>query len=507
MNPINSRHKQRFRSVSPQKSPESPSLPRPFPRSTLYPAQCFYLFKRKTCQCLIVTCSLSDSLEHLSLQRQASTSQTPKIFHIAEISVIIDFSPEMRRALVESGVNGRIYGFRLQTRDKSFELGCEELEMREKWANTLQTLRKAYLELHRRDGLRRYVAVLSKAGAVGKDKRKSNKEIQSQAKELKEELKMANSEIVALVLDEMVTCVEVTEERGKLGKLREDLKCLVSFYRSEIGELETELSIYKQKTDLQERFSRISAKRSLPKIWKFTIRFLSFRDLMRLREVSKSLLSVISSVLLSKPYWLTLSPRGFHPRTSSWYLYCYLFTPPSHLPLTSSLTADEKQQIHGDVQRCDFSISVEKLLTAVCNQHPDVGYCQGMHLATQFLRSVLGDDDRTLFVMGRLMNSPYHLSEVWKAGLPRVKLVVYQLEALINLKLPRLSHHFNSIDLPIEILVAPWILTLFTQLVSLTQSRIPSSVLYRIWDLFLTRGWPAIHAVSLCLFRLCEGRV
>ena len=441
------------------------------------------------------------------MERQAASSQSPKLFHIAEIAVVLDFSAEMRRTLVESGVNGRLYGFRFQTRDKSFELGCEELEVREKWTNSLQTLRRAYLELHRRDGLRRYVAVLSRTEALEEFRKNSKRTVRIQAKEVKEELREANREIVTLVLGEVVTRIEVAEEREKLDRLNEDLKCLVAFYQSEIGELEADLAVQRRKTELQDRISLLQAKRSFPPVWKLVLRFLPFADVMRVRQVSKSLLQVTSSVLLSKSYWLRLSARGFSPRACSWYLYCSLFTPPSDLPQTSTLTADEQLQIHGDAQRCDFSISVEKLLTAVCNQHPEVGYCQGMHLATQFLRSVLGDDGRTLFVMGRLMNAPYYLSEVWKPGLPRVKLAVYQLDALVSLKLPKLSLHFSSIDLPIEILAAPWILTLFTQLVTLTQSQVPTPVLHRIWDFFLVKGWPAIHAVSLGLFRLCESRV
>ena len=108
---------------------------------------------------------------------------------------------------------------------------------------------------------------------------------------------------------------------------------------------------------------------------------------------------------------------------------------------------------------------MERILVKLCSRHEDVGYCQGMHLITEFVLRVVRSEKGTLSILSTIMDTPYCLADVWRPGLPRLKLVAYQLEELLKLKLPTLANHFEGLDLPLEIFVAPWILTLFTQLV------------------------------------------
>lgn len=417
---------------------------------------------------MLVRCWLSETLEVLSMKKEAGEAGTTKVFHIEDITVYADFSAEMRRSLMESGVNGRVYGFRIHTTEKSFELGCDELDTRDKWTETLQTLKKAYTDLHKPDGLRRYFTVFTSSQpsfSLLSPKKPSKNTIKTEIRELQEELETVNSEIATLVLQDVILKVEIQEEKRKLGSLNEDLRRLVEFYQWEIGELEEELRVCREKEEVKRRGERRGRKLRLAQVYRCVLPYFTFGEVMHLRVLSPLWNHTIQGEIRGAKYWKELSPRGFSPRAGSWYVYCQIFTKEELAEQKSTLTGDEKQQIHGDVQRCDFSVSVEALLTALCAKHPEVGYCQGMHLTTQFLRSVLLDDSRTFFVMCRLMNSPYYLSEVWKSGLPRLKLAIFQLDSLLRLKLPKLHYHFLTIEIPIEVIAAPWILTLFTQLV------------------------------------------
>jgi hypothetical protein len=125
-----------------------------------------------------------------------------------------------------------------------------------------------------------------------------------------------------------------------------------------------------------------------------------------------------------------------------------------------------------------------------------------MHFITEFLYTLLQSENRTLDLLLRLMAPPYSLAEVWKPGLPRAKLVAFQLDQLVKLRLPRLAAHFHDLELPLEVMVAPWVLTLFTQL-----THLPVTTLALIWDLFLTRGWAAVLAVSLVFLYMSEEEV
>jgi hypothetical protein len=105
------------------------------------------------------------------------------------------------------------------------------------------------------------------------------------------------------------------------------------------------------------------------------------------------------------------------------------------------------------------------------------------------------------------MQPPYFLNELWQSGFPKLKLAIFQLEFLMRLKVPCLAKHLAAIDLTPETFLAPWLLTIFTSLVRLTQEYMPLKTLQEIWDCFLVKGWPGLLAVVLCLLHLSQEYV
>ena len=92
------------------------------------------------------------------------------------------------------------------------------------------------------------------------------------------------------------------------------------------------------------------------------------------------------------------------------------------------------------------------------------------------------------------------MSGLWQAGVPRMKLRVFQLDRLMRWTLPRLHAHFLSIQLAPEILVVQWFLTLFSYTV-------PMGLTLRIWDYIFLGGWPAMFRIAISLMAALEGQL
>lgn len=77
---------------------------------------------------------------------------------------------------------------------------------------------------------------------------------------------------------------------------------------------------------------------------------------------------------------------------------------------------------------------------------------------------------------------------------------MFQLDFLLKLKFPILAKHMKSIDLRLDVIVTPWLLTILVHLNS--QQGFPIEVIEHIWDFFLVYGWPALISICLTLLDL-----
>ena len=103
------------------------------------------------------------------------------------------------------------------------------------------------------------------------------------------------------------------------------------------------------------------------------------------------------------------------------------------------------------------------------------------------------------------MEPPYFMAEIWKNGFCRLKLAIFQLEALASLKLPYLLEHLKKIEINLDIIITPWIVTLFTHM--MYQQKIPFETIKQIWDVFIVSGWPVLISTSLALLYLCLDKI
>lgn len=467
-------------------------------------AQYFLSFSATTGRYRTVKCTIDESLSELTVEK-VHGGKGPLTVSTAEVGLALDLSEEVKEAMRATGFERKVYGFRLQVTGKVYDLATESLEVRDGWTNMMKTITFAYLDFLKSDSLLRYIklqCVLKETDFKCHNSSYHLKHTEMTVRLLENDLAAARLDIAALLLNDLVTKLEIAEDSRRLA----DLPALVQDLEVRYQQAVTQHEIAVKGQEERGRLERTRKMRAETETWKLVLQTLGLESVLRLRRVNRKLHRLCSNVLKSHTYWVRMSDCSLQPRSIAWLFYCREFCPYSS-PSSGTASSEVLAEIHKDVihTRPQARPYVKSILTALCSDFEEVGYCVGMRLIVEFLLGILGSQDSTLQLCTVLMSSPYALAEVWKPGLPRLKLLLYQLEELLKLKLPTLAQHFQDIDLPLEVLVAPWILTLFTQLVSCIQTQIPANVLVRIWDLFVVRGWKAVLAVSLSILHLSEG--
>ena len=196
----------------------------------------------------------------------------------------------------------------------------------------------------------------------------------------------------------------------------------------------------------------------------------------------------------------------------------------------------------------DGQNAVAEVLLALSVAHPQIGYCQGMNLVVgALLEAYVGngiipneerlvaarrdsvasaDDDehnekdvvplayrsaqRAVFWLASALcsvgdegESRHHLDnalelrELWRPGMPQLKLRVYQFDMLLKKFLPRLRAHFKAIGMMPDVLASQWFFTLFAY-------AIPPHWLPRCWDLVFADGWKALMRLGLARLKIAS---
>lgn len=216
---------------------------------------------------------------------------------------------------------------------------------------------------------------------------------------------------------------------------------------------------------------------------------------------------LVRKYLCNKDSWKTLSHATLAPRTRSWSLYFALFAEPARPRTRRPVTLQTQLDIEKDVQRCNFAHKeqVTAALTEIAALHSEIGYCQGMHLVVHFLLQEFRGIPAATAVFAFLSAAPFKLGELWEPEFPGLRLALFQLKFLLQFKLPILSQHFRRVDLNLDVIVYPWLLTVFVQLHA--REMLAYEVLQFIWDCLLVNGWAALISTTLALLDIGQPLV
>ena len=178
--------------------------------------------------------------------------------------------------------------------------------------------------------------------------------------------------------------------------------------------------------------------------------------MLNLRMVNKSFFKLVDFHLSKKKSWIRISFTGLKPRRFLWKYYLEKFYP--YIRNRSlHYNAEVIEEIRKDVYRGlpDRFREVEDVLRTICSLNHEVGYCQGMQLVAHFMLTIYNDVNEVVETLKTLMEPPYYFGEIWKNGFFRLKLAIFQLEALVSLKIPYLLDHLKNVEINLDIIVTP----------------------------------------------------
>jgi Rab-GTPase-TBC domain len=402
------------------------------------------------------------------------------------------------------------YGMKIVTKKRIIELSTAHKSQRDSFVKNINLLLQITAEWKSTIGLRLYFEkCLEKSRSFKREKISLYPDLERQ--------------VIKDTVDEMIQKIDLRFLELKKRALHDDLKYIeyenrylsdqLIIFESQVKTKDRTLEAAQMTyTYLQHKYyiksiiNKSEKSREYMKSWRKILEFLDSLDLLALRKVNKFFFKLTKSYLSCRTAWVRLSFSGLNPRKVLWTYYLQKFHP--YNKDKSILYSDEvHDEIRKDVYRGlpDRSEEVEDALNTICSLDYDVGYCQGMQLVTHFLFTVLNDGDQVVETLKSLMDPPYFMAEIWKNGFCRLKLAIFQLENLVNLKMPFLLKHLRKIEINLDIIVTPWIVTVFTHM--MYQQKLPTETMKHIWDMFIISGWPILISTSLALLYLSIDEV
>jgi len=120
----------------------------------------------------------------------------------------------------------------------------------------------------------------------------------------------------------------------------------------------------------------------------------------------------------------------------------------------------------------------------------EIGYCQGQSFLIAALLLQM-PEEQAFGVLVQIMQR-YGLRDMFRENFEQLQLRFYQLQRLVETRLPDLHTHFQEIGIETHMYASQWFLTLFS-------AKFPLFLVFRVLDAFLMDGVEVLFQVSLAL--------
>jgi len=147
-----------------------------------------------------------------------------------------------------------------------------------------------------------------------------------------------------------------------------------------------------------------------------------------------------------------------------------------------------------------WEAALRRVLRAFAVQNPDVGYTQGMSSCCLLLLRVTRCAENEAFWMLSQIVGQHALAGLWQDNLPLLKLLLYAVDRLLEMRLPRLFAHFKALGVTPLLYSSQWFTGAFAY-------GLPFALSVRIWDVFLAEGTTWLLKVALAILRLHQDRL
>ncbi|OMJ78695.1 hypothetical protein SteCoe_21414 [Stentor coeruleus] len=440
------------------------------------------------------------------------------------IREIIELSPCDIFQVVREQDN--LYLIRIKTRKKRYNLAFSHVSVRQKWYNSLDTLLKLSQECLGNSAIKNYIETISRTQNtsqsifVFKEKsRVENMKIKKYQQIIKDYEKQAVAEVVNNMIIQVEKihfaektlltksqCNELRMEKESLKKNQDGLKKTLRKKNNEALLLAESLECVKEKVNILIMKMKKSQINLLA--WNKIIEFLDFADLQILASVSSRMRRSVLALWANKGHWGVIAVGGLEPRSFSWYVFSNQVVGNSQGLCKSpcdkqKLRMNEMLQVTAKLS-ADTSLAVKSIVISICEKSQSICCYQDIAKVSEFFYRIFKHEIRSVTVLCSLLGAPHYLAEIWKPGLLRIRMGIFQVQKILKLKLPYLFKHFKAINISLDYIIASWISTVF---VCFFRENSSNSALCKIWDYYIVNGWPGIISTCLALLYLSQDKV
>ncbi|KAG7458901.1 hypothetical protein MATL_G00225640 [Megalops atlanticus] len=139
---------------------------------------------------------------------------------------------------------------------------------------------------------------------------------------------------------------------------------------------------------------------------------------------------------------------------------------------------------------------LHRILLAFSWQNPAIGYCQGLNRLAAIALLVLQNEEDAFWclvaVVDTIMPQDYYSKTLTASQADQRVLKDFMAE-----KLPRLSAHFEELQVDVSLITFNWFLVVFVE-------SLASNILLQVWDAFLYEGTKVLFRYALALFKYKE---
>jgi hypothetical protein len=184
---------------------------------------------------------------------------------------------------------------------------------------------------------------------------------------------------------------------------------------------------------------------------------------------------------------------------------------PSHYCLyhqLSEISSPFEQQILADIHRTfpDQEVSVTEnfqkalfnILKAYSLYDEAVGYCQGLSFVAALLLMKV-PEEQAFYILARLMRG-HDLRSIYTEDMRGVQLRMFQMNKLVQQLFPAMYKHMEGLEVKVSLVLIPWFMTAFCY-------QLPLTVAFRVMDIMLLEGIPALFRIALSILLMCEADV
>lgn len=154
--------------------------------------------------------------------------------------------------------------------------------------------------------------------------------------------------------------------------------------------------------------------------------------------------------------------------------------------------AENRTNILKEMSENMGNIKLYRVLKAIANYYPNVGYCQGMNFLVGFFLALSGGKECQVFeLLIKLAEHPrFKIFGFYENGFPLLRLYCFIFYKILEKKCHKLAMHLKEIELPDSLWLTKWILTMLVY-------SFPFEINVKLWD-FIIGNQSLFNLIKIC---------